>query len=375
LETLGDEPGEVGEASIVAPVPGGIQEVSVGVHAVCVLNQNGLVYYFGSGFTSGLVTEERNLGDDPNEIGANARPIDLPERASSVSCGSGTQCALDNQGHLNCWGSCSFGKCGIGESGVRGDQPNEMGRFLPFVEIPAPVVEVVHGNHHACARFGDGRVKCWGRNDIGELGIGHALHVGDDAGEMEELPFVDLGRGIEAIDIAAAGRTTCAVIPGGLIKCWGANTSGQLGQGDLVNRGARVFDLEDSEPISVGEAVAVEVGTSHVCALLEGGSVKCWGRGIRGILGNGMPDDLVGDAAGEVGLNLPAVDLGGPAVALRAGGSHTCALLATGVVKCWGANDSGQLGIGHVEDVGDDLVEMGEALQPTPVPQVSSTFE
>lgn len=115
----------------------------------------------------------------------------------------------------------------------------------------------------------------------------------------------------------------------------------------------------------------VALGGRHACALLEGGSVACWGHNSRGQLGLGSisgANEAIGDRRGETGDRLPIVDLGGPVVELTAGCNHTCALTPDGEVKCWGNNDFGQLGVGDDEARGDQPGEMGKNLAAVPLP-------
>ncbi|KAJ1495209.1 regulator of chromosome condensation 1/beta-lactamase-inhibitor protein II [Baffinella frigidus] len=105
-----------------------------------------------------------------------------------------------------------------------------------------------------------------------------------------------------------------------------------------------------------GKAVAISCGVSYTCALMEGGVVKCWGQNDYGQLGYSDTSQR-GDGGGEMGAStrcpheplvvyLPAVDLDGTALRIVSGDLHTCALLVRGVVKCWGHNEEGQLGYG-----------------------------
>jgi alpha-tubulin suppressor-like RCC1 family protein len=114
--------------------------------------------------------------------------------------------------------------------------------------------------------------------------------------------------------------------------------------------------------LAVGAAI-------HACALLDTGAVKCWGSNSYGQLGLGQDatDDSArsrGDEPGEMGDDLPIVDLGTsePVAGLAVGSAHSCALLSTGRVKCWGFNSSGQLGLGDTESRGDEPGEMGQNL-------------
>lgn len=215
------------------------------------------------------------------------------------------------------------------------------------------VVELVSGPTHNCARRGDGAVKCWGLNNGGNLGLGDWRARGLGPGEMgAALPTVDLGSGRTATALGAGGAHTCARLDDGTTKCWGNSEYGQLGLGDRVARGDHPGELGDDLPVvDLGEgrtAVAFAPGFFRTCALIDDGSVKCFGRSQSGELG--LPDGgHRGDEPGEMGDQLPAVALFGgvTAVALAAFEHHTCALLAGGSVKCWGRAASGQLGLGQ----------------------------
>ena len=199
-----------------------------------------------------------------------------------------------------------------------------------------------------------------GRQRHGQLGLGDTGNRGDDPGEMgDNLPAVDLGTGRTATAISAGGDHTCALLDNGAVKCWGDNGYGQLGLGDTANRGDDAGEMGDNLPaVDLGTgrtATAISAGDDHTCALLDNGTVKCWGANTIGQLGLGDTANR-GDGPGEMGDNLPAVDLGTgrTATAISAGGSHTCALLDNGAVKCWGYNTSGQLGLGDTEHRGDE---------------------
>src|SRR5262249_50829675 len=152
-----------------------------------------------------------------------------------------------------------------------------------------------------------------GRNDYGQLGIGDTKNRGDDPGEMgDNLPAVDLGTGLTVTAITTGYYHTCAMLSNGSAKCWGYNFYGQLGLGDTVSRGDNSGEMGDNLPVvDVGlDAIIAEIiaGGSHTCALLVGGSFKCWGYNFYGQLGLGHVAPL-GNDPGEMGNNLPVVDL------------------------------------------------------------------
>jgi uncharacterized repeat protein (TIGR01451 family) len=221
-----------------------------------------------------------------------------------------------------------------------------------------------------CALLDNGAVKCWGFGGNGQLGTGSPATRGDGPNEMgANLPAVDLGPGRTATAVTAGTFHTCALLDDATVKCWGSGANGRLGDGDTDTRGDGPGEMGTNLPtVDLGPgrtATAVTAGEGHTCALLDDGAVKCWGNGVFGALGYGDDNDR-GDGPGEMGANLPAVDLGAgrTATAVTAGSAHTCALLDNGTVKCWGEGGSGELGIGTEDDRGDGPGEMGANLPP-----------
>ncbi|MBK9265103.1 MAG: hypothetical protein IPM54_35650 [Polyangiaceae bacterium] len=285
-----------------------------------------------------------------------------------ILAGYASTCAQSNDDKVKCWGYNISGQLGVGDTNNRGDNPNEMGAYLPFLDLGAGrfVVQMSMGGAHGCAILDNGDLKCWGAGAY--LGVGDNLSRGDGPGEMgNNLPAVNLGTGKTAIQVAAGLGSTCALLNDGTVKCWGENNYGQLGQGDTIPRGDNPNHMGDNLlPIDLGTgrtATAVAVGYQHACAILDNGSLKCWGNPFHGRCGLGDTSTR-GDEPGEMGDNLPVVDVGtGKTVtAIALGWEHTCALLNDGSVKCWGGGSSGRLGLGDQENRGDAAGEMGDNL-------------
>jgi alpha-tubulin suppressor-like RCC1 family protein len=185
-------------------------------------------------------------------------------------------------------------------------------------------IAIAAGPFHACAVTSVGGVKCWGSNVFGQLGSGAAT-------DSSFVP-TDVAGLADGISSVAAGRAhTCALTDVGGVRCWGANDSGQLGDGTTT--GSRV-------PVDVsglGSGVsAITAGGAHSCALTVAGGVKCWGAAGYDESGNAT-------ATATTPLEVPGLASG--VGAIEAGGSHTCVLMG-GKVRCWGTNGSGQLGMG-----------------------------
>ncbi len=198
------------------------------------------------------------------------------------------------------------------------------------VDSPVAIAAGVSaGNLHTCVLTISGGVKCWGYNAYGQLGDGKTTS------SLTPVDVVGLASGVSVITVG--GHHTCAITTFGGIKCWGFNGNGRLGDGTTTSH---------STPVDVSGLVsgvkAVAAGEYHTCALTTSGGVKCWGLNSWGQLGDGTtthhstPVDVVGLTSGVS--------------AISSGTYHTCALTNSGAIKCWGANNYGQLGDGTTAD-------------------------
>lgn len=328
--------------------------------------------------TDGTVSASADAGAVAAGVSMSAASVSYT--AVKVASGQYFTCALLSNGRIKCWGNNQYGQLGQGDVTARGDGPGEMGSNLAYIDLgssdgsPLLAIDVQAGLNHACALMSDGRVKCWGRNHQGQLGLGDTATRGDAPGEMgDNLAFVDLGKNMTARQIELGGDFSCAILKTNKVKCWGANGSGQLGRENTTAVGNLPNQMGDNlATINLGgdgSVKALAAGLEHICALLSSNNLKCWGLNDIGQLGVG--DNINrGDAANTMGDNLKVVDvvdfLLGPAssTAISAGTSHTCVLSQLGQMKCWGDNFAGQLGIGSaIAEVGDRANQMGLNLQ------------
>lgn len=357
--------------------PPAARSISLGVEHGCALTA-GAVKCWGRGADGRLGQgDDERIGGVGGQMGADLPPVALGtgRTATAVTAGGAFSCALLDDGRVKCWGDAGAGVLGNASTTAdRGDDPGEMGDSLPAVDLGSgrTATAVSAGFAHVCAILDDGSVKCWGSGADGRLGLGTTANRGDNAGEMgDSLPAVALGTGRTATAIAAGETWTCAVLDDGSVKCWGRATNGTLGYGDLTFRGDGPGEMGDALPaVDLGPgrtARAISAGTAHTCAVLDDGSVRCWGAVGNGRLGFGAGNCVgagCGDNPGETGAGLPTVDLGTgrTATSVSAGGSHTCAVLDDSSLKCFGGNGNGQLGLGDAAARGDDAGEMGDAL-------------
>ena len=226
------------------------------------------------------------MGDAAGEMGDNLSAVDLGtgRTAVDVSVGDRYSCALLDNGLVKCWGANNLGQLGIGNTTAMGKAAGEMGDNLSYTSLGTGLtpVHIDAGNGHTCAIFDNGSVKCWGFNQYGNLGLGSTSHQGDDSSEMgDNLAFVDLGTGRTAVDLSATTQSVCAVLDNGSVKCWGRNNHGQLGIGNTATIGDGPNEMGDNlvaANLGTGvKALAVGSGHYHVCAIIDKGSLKCWG--------------------------------------------------------------------------------------------------
>ena len=313
-------------------------------------------------------------------------PLPTGRHVDQIEAGWNHTCALFDDGSMGCWGDNTHGQLGTGNTSFLGDAADEVGDGLALVDLPADttVASMALGWDHTCVLYSTGDVACWGNNAYGQLGLGSTTTVGDGAGEMaSNLVNISLPSGVNATSITAGDGFTCAVFSDESIRCWGRNDVGQLGQGNTAtygdNGGETVGGLS---AIDLGSTYAsgtkiLDAGRDHVCSVIEtsstAGVIKCWGGNADGQLGVGDAgsDKHRGDQSGEMGSNLetlgttPAVtglDVGG-LMRFEVGDRFACLMrLSDGTdtdpqVQCWGASSQGRLGYGNTETLGDSSTD------------------
>ncbi|KAJ1465610.1 regulator of chromosome condensation 1/beta-lactamase-inhibitor protein II, partial [Baffinella frigidus] len=212
--------------------------------------------------------------------------------------------------------------------------------------------------YHTCALFTDvGKIKCWGANTDGQLGRGD--YGGSFALESSDmgsgLPYVDFGLNPEVVSFSTARSHTCVVFAHGKVKCFGKNDVGQLGMGDKVNRiDVNWLKMDDSTGfVDVGTNLLVtSVYTTEYSTfvMLDNGQVKSWGLNRYSDLGYGSYVHI-GERNSQMGDYLPAVDFGPDRYAVRlfpVGQAAMCALLNTAELKCWGQNQHNVVGMADI---------------------------
>ena len=316
-------------------VNNGFASIRAGASHTCALLHDGGLRCWGLNARGQLgLSSTTTYGDD--EAAFLAGPVPLSGVGTRLAVGGYHTCALLDWGVVRCWGHNTFGQLGYNRTDTIGD--GEPLSSAGYVDLRGLANTVVSGLHHTCALMETGKVRCWGLNSSGQLGYGHKNNVGDN-----EHPFfsgdVDLGAGALVKELVAGAAHTCALLSTGAVRCWGNNAFGQLGLGHT----AHVGDDETPATATVnlgGPVRQLVAGYFHTCALLSGtNTLRCWGLNGSGQLGYGNTTDLSAPGGN--------VAVGGEVLQVAAGQDHTCALLSTGGIKCWGLGAWGQLGQGN----------------------------
>lgn len=294
-----------------APIIGVVTPIRAGGSHSCALGRDGGVHCWGS-------NSEGQLGDGTTTDQALATPVSgLQSGVTAIATGLNHSCALSSAGGVKCWGSNDFGQLGDGSTTDRSTPVDVSG-------LAAGVQAISAGANHSCALTAANGIRCWGRNLLGQLGDGSTTD--------RSVPVDVSGLGSGVAQVVGGDFHSCARGIAGEVKCWGWNVFGQLGDGSNSDR------LTPVTVTGLGSAAQVAAGSFHSCAVDNGGALYCWGRNDFGQIGDGSTTNR----------NSPIAvsGLSNGARAVDGGSSHSCALLDTGAARCWGLNNSGQLGDG-----------------------------
>jgi alpha-tubulin suppressor-like RCC1 family protein len=210
--------------------------------------------------------------------------------------------------------------------------------------LASDAVAIIASGQDTCALLQSGAMQCWGDNYCGQLGDGTtisrttAVYVrnSDNTSNLANVVAITGGAGNGNDDIG--GSHICALLQSGAVQCWGSNRAGELGDANMTDSYLPVDVRNLDDTTNLLGVVGITGGALHTCALLQSGAMQCWGDNYYGQLGNGS----------TINSNIPVTVKGltSHAVAITAGNQHTCALLQSGAMQCWGYNQYGQLGDG-----------------------------
>lgn len=304
--------GNTDPIDFVDPVAGTLRGKTISLYAAttsvghgCISTEAGEVYCFGPNPAGQL----GNGTDYDSTVPVKVKGITTAEK---VVTGADHSCALLADDTVRCWGDNDNHALGTGDL-VDAWEPIEPVGLTGIVDIAAR-------SSHSCVARDDGKVLCWGwsGDHLGHNTIGST---------PKEVP----GLAGKATAVVVGGSFSCALLEEGSVQCWGSNNSGQLGHGNQATASSRV-------PVTVAgidSAIALSAGPSHACALLDDGTVWCWGSGNEHQLGKNAGSNSFAPT------QVKGID---DATSVAAGLRHTCATRENGTVSCWGQNDYGEAG-------------------------------
>jgi alpha-tubulin suppressor-like RCC1 family protein len=198
------------------------------------------------------------------------------------------------------------------------------------------IASISAGTDHTCAVMVDRTARCFGLNSSGQLGNNLTPNAVLPASVVDPAATANALAGVSTI--SAGGSHTCAVMTDTTARCWGLNSSGQLGNS------ASAATKVPSTVTGLTGATSVSAGADHSCATMADRTARCWGKNSDGQLGYGTTIQSLSTPGTVKGASWFA-DLQG-VVAISAGGTHSCATLTDGTARCWGFGRQWQLGNG-----------------------------
>lgn len=363
--TFGDQIGEMAGLSTVYLGAGRTaKKLALGEAFTCAILDTDQVKCWGYNTYGNLGYENTaSIGDLPGEMSAlGVVNLGLGRTAKDISVGYNFACVILDNDQVKCWGDGFTGATGYDSGSNIGDDPGEMAS-LPYVNLGLgrTAKKISAGYANTCAILDNDQVKCWGANSFGQLGYDNTIPRGKNPGDMASLGYVNVGVGRHAKDISVGSGFVCVILDNDQLKCWGANDVGQLGYDDIIDKGGSPGDMSVLSEINLGAGRTVKkvsAGKLHTCAILDNDQLKCWGSNYFGYLGYDS-NAFFGHQVGSM-ASLPYVNLGSGRTAkeVSAGEYMTCAILDNDQLKCWGLNDEGQLGYDDTVNRGANLGDM-----------------
>lgn len=297
--------------------------IASGSTATCTIDAGGRAYCWGEGTSGQLGNGESRNSPTPVAVDTTGAlgGIALSHVAAG---GSGAMCALGNKAAF-CWGANGLGQLG------NGTQTNAAVPVAVDVTGLDPLVDISMGSYHSCVLEESGHAYCWGANSYGQLGRGNNT--------SSLVPVaVDMSAPSAFTAIGAGTDHTCAISSAQRTYCWGNGAQGRLGDDSTI---PALTPSQVSAPLKL--ATMTDAGGAHACAVDTGGRLHCWGSSQSGQVG----DARVFQTSTAVSIAESGALAGVKLTAVSAGDMHSCALSSSGGVRCWGANDEGQLGNGN----------------------------
>lgn len=335
------------------------KSVSSGEHFTCGLTTIGDVYCWGANDRSQLGTSAVNANSTPNKVYQVSNALE-------IAAGRDFACARISDGGVACWGRGDLGQTGDGID-------TKIDRiFATRVHSISTAIGISAGFSHACVLLTDKSVRCWGENQLYQLG--------NEISKIETMPVKVEGIPL-VTEISSGANHTCALTDTGFVYCWGDNKFGQLGIGTMMT-----LKSTPSVVLGVKKVNKIQIGFNSSCASVETTGFTCWGWGIDGQLAEtdrfnrSLPVPITLSTLTDSATALTSISLGrtkacgvlnsaksnlmycwgttastdpitgSSATTVSLGSDHGCTVTTTGTVQCWGWNHKGQLGLGTISN-------------------------
>ena len=228
---------------------------------------------------------------------------------------------LTTKSTVVCWGYNQYGELGT-------EVPIGGVATVPVLSVSNGEMRAISaGSWNSCILSGAGAVSCWGGNDT----------LGSAAAQQSSVPVgvTGLEHGVNAI--SSSGQT-CVVTEAGGVMCWGGNWHGEAGNGGTDYAGPAPVQVTGLER----GVTTIAAGPGHTCASTASGDANCWGWNRYGELGTAPLSSVPYRSRWRACLE--------GVLTVSAGDGHTCALMVSGRVMCWGRGTFGELGYGGNSD-------------------------
>ncbi|MEM7129088.1 MAG: clostripain-related cysteine peptidase [Chloroflexota bacterium] len=304
-----------------------IQKMSLGDFYTCAITEAGALYCWGSNSAGQLGNGGNVTGPTPKQI------YSFDSGTTDVTGGHSHTCAIKDE-DVYCWGTNNHSQHGNGP-GLNGTFFDSTIPVLVDALTDKEVVDVEAGYDYTCALTQGGQVYCWGQNRKGQSGMGTPLY------QLSPRPLAMPSGAFHFREIDTGLFHACGLTDAGSVYCWGYNNEGQLGNGST---------RDSSTPVLVtgleSGAKKVVVGKHHSCAINQADTAVCWGWNYNGQVDSGLTGTEIG---GIKSVPTQVIGLPEGVTDMAAGTHHTCATTIAGELFCWGASQTGQLGIGTTD--------------------------
>jgi len=346
--------GRSGRAAITVVSSGPYEKLAVGDSYACGITVAGRALCWGSNHSGNLGNGTSDYRDSvPAEVAGGLMFSEIEADHDHV-------CALTPGGVAYCWGASEGGKLGTGSATGPEQCPPPPASGPPCSTLPVAVaggltfIAISAGGNRTCALKSGGAAYCWGSN-AGSASLGTGSTSGPEVcfGQPCSTVPVAVWGGLTFTSISAGSSHTCAIASSGAAYCWGSNYVGQLGTGSSTGPEQCGGVACSTVPVAVTGGLtftAISVGHDNTCGVTPDGSAYCWGVNHLGQLGVGTSTGPQSCSTIPPAIPCSPVPVRIPGslrwAAIGVGGTHACALTASGAAYCWGANEYGALGMG-----------------------------